>query len=196
MNFSTHPAIVLLIASGVLAVACKEEAPPKSEPKSESAAAPESAAPEPTSAPSTNPAAAAAPPNCPGGFHANASPPFCIKVPEGYTAKEPKIISGKVGELPIGGPGTLSVAWTDTDFDSCVKQMEAEAVVNNQKIVERGDLADGGKFIRSRNDLFDYYISVTKAGDLNLSCHATYYTKTTADSVVVDACKSLVVPKG
>src|SRR5271166_4709574 len=114
--------------------ACDKEEPkgtapptPASASASAAPAVPSTPPPPPSAAPSAS-AAAVPPPKCPAGLTGNAVPPYCIKLPAGYTVKRARTTPARGSVDYETGTTTdvLTVSYDETPLAALAKDVEGE----------------------------------------------------------------------
>jgi hypothetical protein len=162
---------------------------------SASAPAPSSSA---TAAASASAAVSAPLPKCPSGLTGNATPPFCIKLPAGYTVKEARTAATRGSISYDTGTQTdnLMVSYDDSSVSSLAKDVEGEMKFGGDKSEKKGDLPGGNKWFQGSHQEYERVVTLIKAGTLTLKCSFAYKQKSAPPKDAIEACKSIVVPSG
>jgi hypothetical protein len=203
---ATVSALVLAV------VACdKEEAKETAAATSASALAAASSAPaapsafapaassSPTLAASPSAASAAPLPKCPAGLTGNATPPFCIKLPAGYSVKEARTSAARGSIAYDTGTQTdnLMVSYDESSVSSLAKDIEGEMKFGGDKLEKKGDLPGGNKWFQGSHQEYERVVTLIKGpGTLTLKCSFAYKPKSAPPREAIDVCKSIVVPSG
>ncbi len=206
MRMATVSALVLAV------VACdKEEAKETAAATSASALAAASSAPaapsafapaassSPTLAASPSAASAAPLPKCPAGLTGNATPPFCIKLPAGYSVKEARTSAARGSIAYDTGTQTdnLMVSYDESSVSSLAKDIEGEMKFGGDKLEKKGDLPGGNKWFQGSHQEYERVVTLIKGpGTLTLKCSFAYKPKSAPPREAIDVCKSIVVPSG
>jgi hypothetical protein len=182
----------LLVLAGIALAGCEEKKPAAAPPPAP-AADPAPAAPPPAAA--AAPAAAA--PKCPAGMQANATPAYCIKLPDSYKAKPVDAKGPKMGTVEYiteSGRDSLEVFYSDATVDVFASNTEAELKMGKWKQTGKGDLPNGGKWYEGKDDMHTHIVGLYKSPVGTLKCALGFMTKEPPAKEVLDACKGLVVP--
>lgn len=152
-----------------------------------------------SAAPSASAAAQVPPPKCPAGLTGNAVPPFCVKLPSGYTVKDARTspTRGSISYDTGTQTDNLLVSYDETPVGSQAKDVEGEMKFGGDKIEKKGDLPGGGKWFQGSHQEFERVVTLIKGpGTLTFKCSFAYKPKSAPAKEAIDACKSIVVPPG
>jgi len=182
-------------------VACDKEepkatAPPASASESAAAAVPSTPpAPTPSAAPSAS-AASVPLPKCPAGLTGNAVPPYCIKLPAGYTVKQARTTATR-GSIDYDTGTTtdlLTVSYDTTAIAALAKDVEGEMKFGGDKLEKKGDLPGGNKWFQGTHAEYARIVTLIKGAGMTFKCSFAYQPKKPPAAGAVDACKTLVLP--
>jgi hypothetical protein len=152
-----------------------------------------------SAAPSASAAAQVPPPKCPAGLTGNAVPPFCVKLPSGYTVKDARTspTRGSISYDTGTQTDNLLVSYDETPVGSQAKDVEGEMKFGGDKIEKKGDLPGGGKWFQGSHQEFERVVTLVKGpGTLTFKCSFAYKPKSAPSKEAIDVCKSIVVPPG
>lgn len=156
------------------------------------------AVPPPATATATASAAAQAPlPKCPAGLTGNATPPFCIKLPAGYSVKDARTSPTRGSIAYDTGTPTdnLMVSYDESPVTTLAKDVEGELKFGGDKLEKKGDLPGGNKWFQGSHQEYERIVTLIKGpGALTLKCSFAYKTKSAPSKEALDVCKSIVVP--
>jgi hypothetical protein len=190
------PLIAALLVPLALACCANEEAPNGTAAASASARASASpAASGPASKPSAAPSAAPEPPKCEGGEHAQASPAFCIKLPEGFSAEAPEK-GDKDTTIRFEGKeasASLKVACRPDPafYEFILEPMEADTKGEGDQLVGKGDTPGGkGKYFTVKTKNTMEMTSAVKMPNGTCTCESQYALSAPVPALE-EACKSL-----
>jgi hypothetical protein len=158
---------------------------------------PSSTAPAPT-APSAAPSASASVPlpKCPAGLTGNAVPPYCIKLPAGYTVKQARTAPTR-GSIDYDTGTTtdvLTVSYDGTSMGELSKDVEGEMKFGGDKLEKKGSLPGGNKWFQGTHAEYARIVTLVKGPDMTFKCSFAYQPKKPPPPGATDACKSLVLP--
>jgi hypothetical protein len=158
---------------------------------------PSSTAPAPT-APSAAPSASASVPlpKCPAGLTGNAVPPYCIKLPAGYTVKQARTAPTR-GSIDYDTGTTtdvLTVSYDGTSMGELSKDVEGEMKFGGDKLEKKGNLPGGNKWFQGTHAEYARIVTLVKGTDVTFKCSFAYQPKKPPPAGATDACKSLVLP--
>jgi hypothetical protein len=181
-------------AAATSASALSASSAPAPEPSASAPAPPTSA----TAAASASAAASAPLPKCPAGLTGNATPPFCIKLPSGYTVKEARTAAnhGSISYDTGTQTDNLMVSYDESSVSSLAKDVEGEMKFGGDKLEKKSDLPGGNKLFQGSHQEYERVVTLIKAGTLTLKCSFAYKPKSAPPKDAIDACKSIVVPSG
>jgi hypothetical protein len=182
-------------------VACGKEEPQDTAPRASASASASAAVPStpPAPPPSAGPSASAPsvpPPKCPAGLTGNAVPPYCIKLPTGYTVKQART-TAKRGSIDYDTGTTtdvLTVSYDDTAMAGLAKDVEGEMKFGGDKLEKKGDLPGGNKWFQGTHAEYSHIVTLIKGTGMTFKCSFAYQPKKPPPAGAVDACKSLVLP--
>jgi len=201
-----RPAIVPLSLT-LLLLACDQKeggsAASDAGPAVASASAP--IAPPPSSPPPAVPSALVnaavppAPPNCPAGLTGNPRPPYCIKLPPGYTVREAELAAtrGHVDYATGTTTDHLTVTYDSTPIAELSKQVEGEMKFGSDKLEKKGDLPGGNKWFQGSHAEYEHIVTLTQVKGppaITLKCSFAYQPKKPPSREAIETCKSLVLP--
>jgi len=188
----------------VLALADCDKEDAKGTPSAASASASASAVPAapsapPSSPPSAAPSASAASvplPKCPVGLTGNAVPPYCIKLPSGYTVKQARTtpIRGSIDYDTGTTTDVLTVSYDGTSIVELAKDVEGEMKFGGDKLEKKGDLPGGNKWFQGTHAEYARVVTLVKAPGMTFKCSFAYQPKKPPPAGAPDACKTLVLP--
>lgn len=141
----------------------------------------------------------AALPKCPAGLTGNATPPFCIKLPAGFSVKDARTSATRGSIAYNTGTQTdnLMVSYDESPITSLTKDVEGELKFGGDKLEKKGDLPGGNKWFQGSHQEFERVVTLIKGpGTLTLKCSFAYKTKSPPSKEAIDACKSIVLPSG
>ncbi len=182
--------------------ACDKDEPQSAAPPASATAVPSTPpAPPPSAAPTASAApsasAAAVPlPKCPAGLTGNAVPPYCIKLPTGYTVKQARTTPTR-GSIDYDTGTTtdmLTVSYDETAVASLAKDVEGEMKFGGDKLDKKGDLPGGGKWFQGTHAEYSRIVTLIKGAGVTFKCSFAYQPKKAPPAGAVDACKSLALP--
>jgi hypothetical protein len=178
--------------------ACDKEEPKGTAPaiSASAAASALAASTPPAPAASAMPSASAAsvpPPKCPAGLTGNAVPPYCIKLPSGYTVKQPRTTPTR-GSIDYDTGTTtdvLTVSYNDTPLPQLAKDVEGEMKFGGDKLESKGNLPGGNKWFQGTHAEYGRIVTLVKGTGMTFKCSFAYQPKKPPAPGAVDACKSL-----
>jgi hypothetical protein len=154
-------------------------------------------APPPSAAPSAS-AASVPPPKCPAGLTGNAVPPYCIKLPAGYTVKQARTTPTR-GSIDYDTGTTtdlLTVSYDGTAIAAIAKDVEGEMKFGGDKLEKKGDLPGGNKWFQGTHADYSRIVTLIKGTGMTFKCSFAYQAKKPPPAAAVDTCKSLVPAPG